>query len=47
MHVECTDGPIVLLGATLRIGDGDARVLYATTALLARLGLGGGRYEVM
>ncbi len=47
LHVECADGSPVLLSATLRIGDGDARVLYATTSLLAKLGLGGGRYEVM
>jgi hypothetical protein len=47
IHVECADGSLTLLSATLRVGDGDARVLYATTALLAKLGLGGGRYEVM
>ena len=47
MHVECVDGSTVLLSATLRTGEGDARVLYATTMLLAKLGLGGGRYEVI
>jgi hypothetical protein len=46
-HFEARDGATVLLTATVRTGDTDARVLYARTSLLAALGLGGGRYEVM
>jgi hypothetical protein len=46
MHVEVRDGAAVLLAATVRVGE-EARVLYARTPLLAELGLGGGRYEVV
>jgi hypothetical protein len=46
-HFEVREGAGILLTATVRTGDVDARVLYARTSLLAALGLGGGRYEVM
>jgi hypothetical protein len=47
LHAEVDEGGETLLAATVRISGADARVLYARTSLLAALGLGGGRYEVM
>lgn len=43
-HVEVRENGEVLLSAALDAADG--ATMYARTALLERLGLGGGRYEV-
>jgi len=43
LHIEAPN----LLSATLRAGDASAKPLYVKTPLLAAMGLGGGRYEVM
>jgi hypothetical protein len=47
LHIEASDGAVVLLSATVRAGEGESSVLYARTSLLEGLGLRGGRYEVM
>jgi hypothetical protein len=49
LHVEARDrnDGALLLAATLRPEAAGAHVLYARTTLLAKLGVRGGRYEVL
>lgn len=43
-HVEIVAGAESVLGATVKIEGASARLLYARTGLVARLGIKGGRY---
>ena len=43
-HVEIASAHETILSATLRITESSAKLLYARTGLLARLGIRGGRY---
>ncbi len=44
-HIAVAEGGRVLLAATTRDGDAGVRLLYASTTLLDRLGIRGGRYS--